>query len=168
MSDTSSDSSSASVVLIGVLAILCCAGPFIVAALAGSALLLLIGAHQTMVAVLAAATVVVLFAAVATRARGNSLLGLGREAFRLAFAPPAVTRSVSLMLLVGVPLTLFYLVALPAERFGALAWGALQFLTAGDAIAAAPSRTEPANAATSTRETQRQPFSSRRNSRLKM
>lgn len=139
MKQTTSSSDQPNVLLLvgaGIVAILCCAGPFIIAALAGSAVPLLIGAHQTLVAVLGAAIVVVLVATVISRARGRSLPVLARDALHLAFTPPSLQRSTLLIVLIGIPLTAFYLVALPAERFGALAWGALQFLTTGDALAA--------------------------------
>ncbi|MHB8140003.1 MAG: hypothetical protein ACYDHD_01895 [Vulcanimicrobiaceae bacterium] len=89
-----------------------------------------------LIADLAAIVVVLLWATFAARRAGQSASALIAAAMKLAFTPPAVVRSALLMLLIGVPLTVFYLVALPAERFGALAWGALQFLTPGDAIAA--------------------------------
>jgi hypothetical protein len=123
------------VIALGVLAVLCCAGPVLVAALGGSALLLLIGSQETLVAVLGAAIVVGFFAMLVTRSQGKSLWGLVRDAVHLAFSPPALKRSATLTVVLGAPLTMFYLVALPAERFGALAWGALQFLTPGDAVA---------------------------------
>ncbi|MHB8240202.1 MAG: hypothetical protein ACYDFS_11295 [Vulcanimicrobiaceae bacterium] len=93
-------------------------------------------ARAMLIADLAAIIVVLLWATFAARRTGESTGVLAAAAMKLAFTPPAVLRSALLMLLIGVPLTAFYLVALPAERFGALAWGALQFLTPGDAIAA--------------------------------
>ena len=62
--------------------------------------------------------------------------GIVRSALHNAFSPPARTRSLLFLTVLGVPLTLFYCIALPAERFGALGWGALQFLTVGEALAA--------------------------------
>lgn len=122
--------------LVALAAIACCAGPFIFAALLSGGLALSIGAHQTLVTDAAAIVAVLLWVAVAIRRSGGNLLGLFTDALRLASAPPARVRSALLMLLVGGPLTVFYLVALPAERFGAFAWGALQFLTPGDGLAA--------------------------------
>lgn len=121
---------------IGILAVTCCVGPFVLAAVAGGALPLLLSAHQTLIGDLAAIIIVTLLAMLAARRAGQNAVALVRDAFRRACTPPALIRSALLLLLIGVPLTIFYLVALPAERFGALAWGALQFLTPGDALAA--------------------------------
>lgn len=57
-------------------------------------------------------------------------------ALRVLWEPSERGRSLLLMSVVGGPLTIFYLIALPAERFGAFAWGALQFLTPFDVVAA--------------------------------
>jgi hypothetical protein len=134
--DSTPEGSVYSVVVVGLLAVLCCAGPFIFATIAAGALPLLIDAHQTLFADVAAVFVVALWIAFAARRSGSSALAIVRDALRAAFSPPALVRSALLLVLIGAPLTVFYLVALPAERFGALAWGALQFLTPGDAIAA--------------------------------
>lgn len=122
--------------VVGVLAIACCAGPFLVVATVSGALPLLFDAHQTLIADVTAVALVTLFAALAARRRGQRMFAPVRDGLRLAFTPPALTRSALLMLIIGVPLTVFYFVALPAERFGALALGALQLLTPGDAAAA--------------------------------
>jgi hypothetical protein len=135
--DSTPDGSVFPVAVLGLLAVLCCAGPFIFATVAAGALPLLIGVHQTLLADLAALVIVGLWIAFAARRSGGSALAIVRDALRAAFSPPALVRSALLIVLIGAPLTVFYLVALPAERFGALAWGALQFLTPGDAIAAA-------------------------------
>jgi hypothetical protein len=134
--DQTSGGSSISMAVVGALAIVCCAGPLIFAAVAAGALPLLISAHQTVIAVIAAFLVVALWAAFAARRGGGSVVAIAGNALRSAFTAPALARSVLLLVLIGTPLTVFYLVALPAERFGALAWGALQFLTPGDAVAA--------------------------------
>lgn len=117
-------------------AVTCCAGPFLFAAIVSGALPLLIGAHQTLVADIAAIVAVLLWVALAVRRSGRGLLVTIAQALHAAWAPSARVRSALLVLIVGAPLTVFYLIALPAERFGAFAWGALQFLTPGDALAA--------------------------------
>jgi hypothetical protein len=58
-----------------------------------------------------------------------------RNALRIAFTPPARRRSLLLLGGLGVPLTIGYLVALPAGRYGAFSWSALQLLTPGEALA---------------------------------
>lgn len=133
-SEPSSSGSALSVAIVGVLAIACCSGPLILAALASGALPLLFASNQTLLAVIGAMAVVVLWVWFATRRRERSSISLLRDAFRSAFTTPALTRSALLMAVIGVPLTVFYLVALPAQRFGALSWGALQFLTPGEAL----------------------------------
>lgn len=121
-------------IAVGVVAVACCAAPFFAGALAAGSFASLLGAHQTLAAVAAAAFAIALAVMVGTRPQ--RVAATLREATRLAFAPQARLRSILLLLLVGVPLTFFYLLALPAERFGALALGALAFLTPGDALAA--------------------------------
>jgi hypothetical protein len=122
--------------LLAASAVICCAGPFLVAAIAGGTLPLIAAAHQTLLASIGAISAVLLWAVLAARHNGRDLGIVIGDALGMAFAPRARLRSGLLLLLIGVPLTFFYLVALPAERFGALAWGALQFLTPGDALAA--------------------------------
>jgi hypothetical protein len=134
--DSTPDGSVFPVAVVGLLAVLCCAGPFIVASVAAGALPLLVGAHQTLLADIAAVVIVVLWIAFAARRNRVRVVAIARDALRAAFSPPALVRSALLLVLIGAPLTVFYLVALPAERFGALAWGALQFVTPGDAVAA--------------------------------
>ena len=123
-------------VVLSILAITCCAGPLFVGAMAGGALSLIFAAHQTLVADITAIIAVVLAAWFIARRNAQSMLLVIVNAFRLAFSSAARLRSVFLVVLVGVPLTIFYLIALPAERFGAISWGALQFVTPGDALAA--------------------------------
>lgn len=135
-SSTSSGPSLFTVFMIGLLAITCCIAPLIIVAMAAGALPLIIGTHQTLVAVLASVVFVSLSLALWSGSRRQSSFAIVRDALRMAFTAPALFRTLLLLAFIGAPLTVFYLVALPAERFGALAWGALQFLTPGDAIAA--------------------------------
>jgi hypothetical protein len=114
----------------------CCVAPLLVAAIAAGTLPLLLGEQQMLLAVLAAAFVTATVAIVTTKLRGSNLPVQIRDAMIFAFAPPKRALSVLLFVLIGTPLTVFYLVALPAEHYGAIAWGALQFLTPGEAIAA--------------------------------
>jgi hypothetical protein len=93
-------------------------------------------AQPTLAADAVAIAAVLLWVAAALLRSRRSLWDVIAGSVRAAWAPPARLRSASLMLLVGAPLAAFYLVALPAERFGALAWGALQLLTPGEVIAA--------------------------------
>ena len=130
------DGSLVPVAALGVLAVLCCAVALIFAAVAAGALPVLFHAHQTLIADIAAILLVTLWIALASGGNGGRLIAIVAQALRSACTPPALARSALLLVLVGAPLTTFYLIALPAERFGALAWGALQFLTPGDAIAA--------------------------------
>lgn len=132
----SSDGSLVSMITVGILAVTGCATAFIFGGVISGMLPLLFGAHQTPMAVIVAIVVVLLWSTLSAHRAGQKMISLLRDALRPAFTPPARIRSVLLMLLIGVPLTGFYLLALPAERFGALASGALAFLTPGDALAA--------------------------------
>lgn len=130
------DGSQSALALVAVLTTICGTGAFLFAASVNGALAVPIATHQTLVADIVAIGAVILWVWLAARRSRQHAIALVMHAVRIVFTPPAVVRSVLLLLLIGVPLTVFYLVALPAERFGALAWGALQFLTAGDALAA--------------------------------
>ncbi len=84
-------------------------------------------------AVLAAIAAIIVDAAISHRSFAGSAAAAWDTTFRSAYAG----RSLAILVTFGSAFTAFYLVALPAERFGALSFGALQFLTIGDACAAA-------------------------------
>lgn len=136
MKSTSSDGSVMAFVFVALAAAGCCLAPLLVVAIAAGSLPLLLGEQQTLLSVLGAAFLTATVAMVTTKLRGSNLAVQVREAVIFAFAPPRRRLSALLLVLIGTPFTVFYLVALPAERFGAIAWGALQFLTPGEAIAA--------------------------------
>lgn len=116
--------------------VICCLAPLLVVAIAATTLPLLIGEQQLLLAVLGAALMTATVAIVTTKMRGTNLAVQIREAMIFAYSPPRRTLSAVLLVLIGAPLIVFYLVALPAERYGAFAWGALQFLTPGEGLAA--------------------------------
>lgn len=84
-------------------------------------------------AVLAAIAAIIVDAAISHR----NLVASAAVAWGTAFRGAYAARSVAILVAFGSAFTAFYLVALPAERFGALSFAALQFLTVGDACAAA-------------------------------
>jgi len=129
-------SSSAPLYLFAALAIGCCAAPLFLWAGFGAAVALLAGAHQTLLAAILAAAVVTIGIVMTSRSSGQSPIRILRDASYMLFSPASAMRSAILIVSIGAPLTLFYLVALPAERFGALSLVALQFLTPGDIVAA--------------------------------
>gem|GEM_PF-1724763 len=135
MKSTPSAGSATALVFAALAAATCCLASLLVAAIAAGTLPLLFGEQQILLAVLGAAFATATVAIVTTKMRGSNLPVQVRKALIFAFGPPRRTLSVLLLVLIGAPLTVFYLVALPAERFGAIAWGALQFLTPGEAIA---------------------------------
>ncbi len=97
----------------------------------------LLAAHQTGLAVFVALALALaaIFAHAALQSRSPFVTLC--DALTIAFRGTNLRRSFALTALIGVPATAFYLVALPAERFGAFALGALRFLTPGDALASA-------------------------------
>lgn len=96
----------------------------------------MISDQQTLIAVLVAALAVATAVFVTTKIRGKDLLGQVREAFGYAFEPQRRRPFLLLLVSIGLPLTVFYLVALPADQSGTVSWDALQFLTAGDVLGA--------------------------------
>lgn len=116
--------------------IACCASPLLVTGIGSLGIPLLIASHQTIVAVLAGIALAAFAILLQARLTGRSAVGTAASAFALASSLAARARSLAVLSLVGIPLTIFYLVALPAERYGAFSFGALAFLNAGDVLAA--------------------------------
>ncbi len=96
----------------------------------------MISDQQTLLAIFAAAFAAATAAFVTTKIRGEDLLGQVRKAFGYAFEPQRRMPFLLLLVSIGLPLTVFYLVALPADQSGTISWDALQFLTAGDVLGA--------------------------------
>lgn len=121
----------ASVVFIGgALGALCCVAPLAFPAILAATTPLFFALHETLFTVAGAIAIAGIWIWVSAGSRGQSPVKLIAAAFAQA-AP-----SLLLISLFAVALSTFYLVALPAERYGAFSWGALQLLTPGDALAA--------------------------------